>query len=239
MKTTSFITAIVSAIILFSSCAQSRFDNQRTFVSSYSSVENQAMANIFYRQSPKTSVQLFGDQSAIDNISMKVKNGALCIDSNADCVRNNTKKVDIYISSPQLNRIVLNGKGAFALEGTVEGNTLFIESNGIGNFSADNLLYEHIIVESEGVGNITLSGKTNSLQIISDGVGMIRTDNLRAITALTTSNGVGNIYCTASKAVDLTANGVGNIFYSGEPALKNIVRNGVGDVLQTRNLSGL
>lgn len=240
MKTTiSSFTSIAILSILFMACAQPRIASNDRYIESFSAVESDVTANIIYRQSSNTGVKIFGDKSTVEAFSMKVKNGVLCINCKESVNERGVPKVDIYVFSPQLNRIELSGAGIFTLDGPITGNKLFIESEGMENLVGDNLSYEHIIVESNGTGNVTLSGKTNSLQIISDGVGNVRTENLQSVTVLSTSNGAGNVYCAASGGIDLTVNGEGNIFYSGNPTMKNIVRNGMGKITRTSNLTGL
>lgn len=226
-QTTLYFSILLAMSIFLSGCAQTRMHADNGRIAPFSAIESDAVANIYYTQSPDTRVRIMGNSSETDIVSMNVENGVLYLKRQND---NENQKVDIYISSPQIERLVLTGVGNFSFENAVEGKMLEIRNDGVTNVVANHLMLTHLIVESNGVGNITLGGKTNSLQITSSGVGNVHAHNLDANTVITTSLGVGNVYCYATEAVDLTANGKGNIFYGGNPSIKNINEQGTGHI---------
>lgn len=235
MKTNlSLLTFLFFAALTFTSCtmqAQNRISSETYRVSSFNAIVSNSVGNIHFSQGSSTSVRAEGNQETIDNLRISVKDGKLVIDmAKRPFKRFNLgrKKLDIYISSPTLSVLQMNGVGNVTLEGNINTPQLEIISDGVGNLKAEELSCENITIDSEGVGNITLAGKTNSLSISSDGVGNVHAEELIAKNATVTSDGIGNVSFYASESMDVSSDGVGNVTYYGNPKNKNITKDGVG-----------
>lgn len=217
-----YFSAIMLLSVFLVSCAQSKSSSKNDSNLAFTSIKSNVPVDIVYRQSPKCAVHV--DGNALSGEKPAVVNGTLVFNSNYG------KKVTVFVTSPTLDRVELNGGGKFLMEGRVTGKTLEIKSSGEGDFHADELRYDNVFVESQGVGNVNIAGQTNNLQITANGVGNVHSEKLTANNVLAHSNGVGNVYCCASNVMDLRLNGVGNVFYSGNPELTNFVKKGVGKI---------
>lgn len=234
-KTVQFLFAAMLLISAFmhTACTQDRTITKNYRMPAFTAIESNSAGNIFFRQGNTTSVRAEGNEDLLDKLKVSVLNGVLMIDMEERTwkrFKNKKNKLTIFITSPSLEALELNGVGNIKLEGTVNTPRIEIESDGVGNLAAENLVCDHIILTSDGVGNLRLAGTTNTISITSDGVGNIHAEHLIAHSADVISNGVGNVRFHAAKTADVSANGIGNVSYYGNPETKNIRKNGLGKV---------
>lgn len=240
MKTKQFFYVSLIALLTLTQTAcvaqntNTKVISRNFTVTAFSYIDNNTVGNIEFTQSPNHSVSVEGDEEMVNNLLVKVENNQLKLSNKKDFKKifgnRKTKKLTIYISSPQLTAIESDGVGNILLKGTLNTPKLEITSNGVGNIKSENLVSETIIIDSEGVGNIELIGKTTSLSVSSEGVGNINTRELIARNVKIDSDGVGNTSCYASESVDIRTDGVGNVRYYGNPQTKNIRKGGIGKV---------
>jgi hypothetical protein len=232
------LVSFISICIIATSCAlnaQQRISSKTFHVSAFEAIESNSVANIHFFQGPTTSLRAEGNKDLIDRLNVNVKNGKLIIEMPKNTFKNNNlknKKLDIYISSPTLNLIEMEGVGNFLFEKVFNAPKLEIVSNGVGNLKADNLNCGHIFICSHGVGNIDLAGKAKNMTISSDGVGNIKAKKLVAQHASVNLSGVGNVAFNCSKSMDVELSGVGNAIYYGNPQVKNVSKDGFGKIKQ-------
>ena len=228
--------SFISICFIETSCmlnAQQRVTSKTFHVSAFDAIESNSVANIHFFQGPSTSVRAEGNKELIDRLNVNVKNEKLIIEMSKSGFKNNNlknKKLDIYISSPTLNLIEMEGVGNFLFEKAFHSPKLEIISDGVGNLKADNINCEQMFIRSHGVGNIQLAGKAVDVTILSDGVGNIKAEKLVAQHASVNSSGVGNVIFNCSESMDVELSGVGNAIYYGNPKVKNISKDGVGKI---------
>ena len=235
MKNLKLLLSTLFIIAIASSCtyAQKKASTNKTFpIQSFSSVESDVVGNVIYTQSNKVSVRAEGDKEMVDNLKITERNGKLKIYHDSKFrIRNKSKKnLTIYISSPSINEIDVEGVGNWNMKGIVKADNLKIDIEGVGNFEALELQSHNIIASYEGVGNFILGGTTNVVEIKSEGVGSINTQKLNAKDVIVKSSGVGSVKCFASNSIDINNNGVGSITYYGNPTVKNVKSSGVGRI---------
>jgi hypothetical protein len=239
MKTRILMFAsFISICIIATSCAlnaQQRITSKTFDVQPFEAVESNSVANTHFFQGPTTSLRAEGNKDLIDRLNVNVEKGKLIIEMQKSAFNNNNlknKKLDIYISSPTLNLIEMEGVGNFLLEKAFNSPKLEIVSDGVGNLKADNINCEQMFIRSHGVGNIQLAGKAVDVTILSDGVGNIKAEKLVAQHASVNLSGVGNVAFNCSKSMDVELSGVGNAIYYGNPQVKNVSKDGFGKIKQ-------
>ena len=203
-------------------------------VSDFNSIETEIVGNIEILQSSRTTLSANGDKDLIDLLSVKVEDNKLKLSMEGKNKykkwNNRRPRLTIYISTPQLSEIKSEGVGNIKLMEKFEINELKIDSEGVGNISAQHLTADFLKIKSEGVGNISMKGTVNNLEINTEGVGNINTEELKAKHARVISEGVGNVSCHASESVEIESDGIGNVTYYGNPQTKKIEKNGLGKV---------
>ena len=235
MKNLKLLLSTLFIVAITTSCtyAQKKELSNKTFpIQSFSSVESDVVGNIIYTQSNKVSVRAEGDKKIVDNLIITESNGKLKIyqDSKFSIKNKSKKNLTIYISSPSINEIDVEGVGNWTMKGIVKADNLKIDFEGVGNLEALELQSINIIASYEGVGNLTLGGTTDVIEVKSEGVGSINTQKLIAKDVIVRSSGVGSVKCYASNSVDIINNGVGTITYYGNPTVKNVKNSGVGKI---------
>ncbi len=235
MKKLKVLLSALLLVVITTSCtlAQKREFTNKTFpVPSFSSIKFDAVAKVIYTQSNKVSLRAEGDKEMVNNLDISVKKNVLKIDHKRRFNSKNKKSLTIYISSPTIEAIDVEGVGNWNLEGKIKADNLKIKFEGVGNFEALNLESQTIKADYKGVGNLTLGGSTEFIEIESEGVGSVNTQKLIAKNAVVRSSGVGSVKCYASDSIDLNNNGVGSLTYYGNPTVKNMNNSGVGKIKQ-------
>ena len=227
---------ILSTMLLFvvvTSCtlAQKREIIEKHYsIQSFTRVEADIVGNIIYTQSNNVSVHTEGDKELVDRLLITEKNGVLKLELKRKRKIKGKKKLTVYISSPAIESINMDGVGSFNLNGVVAADNLIIDFEGVGNFEAMELQCVSIKASYEGVGNLKLGGTTDYLEITSEGVGSVNTQKLQAKNVIVRAGGVGSVKCFASDSIDLSNTGVGSITYYGKPVVKNLKNSGIGKI---------
>lgn len=211
--------------------AQKQTITNKTYpIQSFTSVESDVVGNVIYTQSNIVSARAEGDEELVDKLRITAKNGVLSIGHEGKFTSKKKQKLTIFISSPFIELIDVEGVGNWYMDGRVKANYLKIKFDGVGNFEALDLESSNINADYEGVGNLLLGGTTDLIEIKSEGVGNINTQNLKAKRAIVESSGVGSVKCYASVSINLVNRGVGSITYFGDPKLKNMKNSGIGKI---------
>lgn len=234
MKISATLTLIA---VLFTACisvgAQSRQAADQFEVSEFTAIESSVIANIHIKQSPTVSVTAEGSEELLNILDVRMDNDKLILTMEDRHLKKNNKHSDkllISISTPTLTRIDFDGVGNIEIEGTFSTPELTIDSEGVGNLTADRLDVGSIYISSQGVGNTTLGGKADKVEIQSEGVGNVNTAELTARSAVVTSQGVGNVSCYASEHLKVRSEGIGSVRYYGNPADKELNKEGLGKI---------
>lgn len=242
MKTKNVLFLAITVVLLTTSSRCVNFGNgvtpsknyiTRDFkVSNFDKLDLSTVADIQYTQSTdgSTSLQIYGSDNIVELVNVDVNDNTLVLKMK----KKNINKADlkITISSPTLQSIKTSGVGSFDIKDQLVTTNLKIKNEGVGNFKINNISCQELDLSNEGVGNIHIQGKAEKASLISQGVGDVNAADLECKSVIATSNGVGNISCYATQSLIAKANGVGNISYKGNPAEKELKKNGIGSIKQ-------
>ena len=234
MKTTTFLAAVIVLLTVSSaSCAQTHIANDQFEVDDFAAIEASVVGNVVITQSNTTSVTAEGSEEMLDKLEVRVNNGKLILEMDnrhRNLFKKNAGKLTIRIATPTLTEIDFEGVGNINIEGTFHTPQLVINSQGVGNLTAYNLLSEYVKISSEGVGNTIVGGKAGKVEIDSEGVGNVEADKLIAREAIVSSEGVGNVSCYASEYLKANSQGIGNVKYYGKPKETVLSKDGIGKI---------
>ena len=158
---------------------------------------------------PPTSVTIIADPARLGNLKTEVREGRLVIDEERGWNWFNHGKLEIQLTTPNLDGLTLNGAGDAAVSG-VRGEMLALEIN--------------------GAGDLTASGEVGMLDAHIKGAGDMNLAQLAARDAKVSINGAGDLRVRASGALEATINGAGNISYAGNPQPVKTRINGAGSI---------
>ena len=168
-------------------------------VADFTRIEVTTVGQIYFTQSPEVSFRIEGKEKHVKNTTTEVRDGVLKIgykDNNRN--RKGSKNgVTIYLTAPTLEGVEFTGVGSFNCKETlkvddirfdVEGvgsldvrdlqcETLTLRLNGVGNADVE-VHADHVDASMEGVGSVTLRGKTRTAELEKSGIGSLNTRKL-------------------------------------------------------------
>ncbi|MBL7755348.1 MAG: DUF2807 domain-containing protein [Chitinophagaceae bacterium] len=172
------------------------------------------------------------DPGAFENQS-KIKGNQLIIDFSNESFGMldmiDHADIEIKVYSHSLTEIHQEGVGSISSRGQILSEHLTIENDGTGSMSLD-LNTKTLKIINSGVGSIELKGRASLAEILNDGTGSVKMRNLILGSASVTNSGVGSVDLQATDTLDLINDGVGSIHYSGTAYVKRSANEGVGSI---------
>lgn len=197
-----YIFLAMMAMLAFATGVSAK-DNDRITqtrkVADFTRIEVTTVGQIYFTQSPEVSFRIEGKEKHVKNTTTEVRDGVLKIgykDNNRN--RKGSKNgVTIYLTAPTLEGVEFTGVGSFNCKETlkvddirfdVEGvgsldvrdlqcETLTLRLNGVGNADVE-VHADHVDASMEGVGSVTLRGKTRTAELEKSGIGSLNTRKL-------------------------------------------------------------
>ncbi len=234
------MTTLCFFALTLSSCSMSyiggiqpskhRISRSYNNIKDFSSIYSDVVANLEYTQSDVVSVVIEGPDNYVPLFVVSEDNGTLKITMKKNSKLAKGNSVTIRLSSPIFRKLQNEGVGNIKLLGKIQGDAIEIRNDAVGNVKVENLICNTLDVNSDGVGNLNLSGVCNKATYSVDGVGNLNAVGMKTVNLDIDQDGVGNISCFASKRLSVKSEGVGNVKYAGNPEQKQINREGVGSV---------
>ncbi|MDX2443877.1 MAG: head GIN domain-containing protein [Bacteroidales bacterium] len=208
---------IAFSLVSISSFAASEKKENRK-VSSFSSLSLSISADVYITQGSKTEVILEGDANTLDNIETEVSNGNLKIKYDSKWSSwSKTKKVKVYVTSPDWDGISVSGSGNVAGNSAIEGSEFSMAVSGSGNIKLSDLSATELEARISGSGNIQIAGskKANSLEISISGSGDYDGIGLAVDEASIRISGSGGAKVWAESKLNASVSGSGDVYYKG------------------------
>lgn len=168
-------------------------------VGDFTRIEVTSVGQIYFTQSPKVSFRIEGKEKHVKNTTSEVRGGVLEIgfkDKNGSR-KGNKNGVDIYITAPTLESVEFQGVGSFNCKETLKADDIRFDIEGVGSLDVRDLQCktltlrlqgvgeadvevqaDHVDASMNGVGSVTLSGKTRTADIDKSGIGSLNTRRL-------------------------------------------------------------
>jgi len=188
-------------------------------------------ANLQIEQIPSdelSSIAISGDENLIDQVTYDLYEGQLKLSALKNLSSENNLTIRLQTSG--LKGIQSNVAGNIQMNRAFTGDELEIWMRGPGNFRADSLYVQSLIVDSEGIASIHLSGKVQKARMDLSGAGKIEAMELLSDSVYARLEGVGSIRCNPVEYLEGRLQGVGKITYKEEPLTKNTTSSGVGKI---------
>lgn len=236
IKLISILLPILFFIIAFSSCNYIEKPGEHHItrlwnVHDFTSIQLDMMGNVEYIQSKeKPTVLIYGADNYVNKINLFVKNDTLYIKTKTKRFMNNIKDLHIIIKSSILNNLLSDGIGQINITKKLQTNTLKVVNSGIGKIKIDSLMCNNIIISSDGIGSVRVSGKGRYGNYLCDGIGNIEAYDLEVNNAKANCDGIGKIACYATDSLVATISGIGKIKYKGKPMHTKFSKDGIGSI---------
>lgn len=122
----------------------------------FEKIETYGSFDVFYTQGDNTSIQLKGDQSDINQVKLKCDGRTLTISKkrNKGFGGNNGFDVDVYITTPNISGISINGSGDFKAESEIKTKNMGMSISGSGDIELRSLQCDKCESNIAGSGDI-------------------------------------------------------------------------------------
>ena len=221
-----FIT-LISLLVLSGAQLLVAQTSQKRDVPAFTEIALKIGANVHVKQGSTQSVEMKGQASTLEKLITEVKDRKLVIRYPNDTWFNkwNPGNVDIYITMPQVDGLIISGSGSIVSEGKIESRILDVTISGSGDIKLDDLKAEKVTATLSGSGNIHLFGKQNAaeLKAIVSGSGNVRAIEFPAEKVDVRISGSGNCWVNSVKNLDVKLAGSGNVVYRGNPSVDSTV----------------
>ena len=184
----------------------------------------------------ETSVSLTCDENLVDCYKIRVREGALVVETRSHIILKPKVTTYVTVSAPVLNSLKLSGSGDCIITGdlTVDGD-FSCKTSGSGDISMDDTLScVNFTASASGSGDIFFSGiQAQTSEFKTSGSGNLRCDELTSDEIHVTTTGSGNITLTLKDSGNIYAKttGSGDIILKGvATSIKNMTSSGSGKI---------
>jgi len=230
MKVQTILLGLVVALYLFSGCVfgSGRITSESREVSEFSGVILKSQGNVTINEGETFEVVVTTDDNMHEFFDTKVDaNGRLIISKNF-WMWIQPSRLNINITTPSMNYIILNGAGNISSTHEFSGNSMYIGLSGAGNISAKADVI-NLDANLSGAGNITITGTAENQSVNLSGAGNYKAFSLMSSDGSISLSGAGNCEVNVSTDLDVYLSGFGDVKYRGYPAVSKTVT-GFGSV---------
>lgn len=195
--------------------------DEERHVGMFRSVEARGFMNVYVTQGDGYHVRLQGESNILPYIETKVGDNTLVVGTLHAVSINTTQELNVYVTVPQLDKVVLSGSGNIISKNTLSSpEPMHFDLNGSGDV---NVAVDAPAVSTSlaGSGRLRLSGQTRDLRVELAGSGTFRGDSLKSEAAKISIMGSGNAYVFASVHLDVSIGGSGDVYYWGGPSISS------------------
>ena len=143
--------------------------------------------DVHYQQSNTVSVRLVGEQKEIDRVLVSSDGTTLKITRNKKASGlfsfSKDDDLDIYITSPDLTSVVVNGSGDFKAQGKIDSDNLSLTVLGSGDISLYDVICDNLYAKMNGSGDVEIKQLRCSAakyELVGSGDISVRQDRVRA-----------------------------------------------------------
>ena len=205
----------------------------------FEEIEINGSPTVYYTQTDSFSVRVVGPSEGVKDILTDVANGTLTIRNRGKVGIFNVSfddddEVIVYVTSPDLINVRLNGSGDFISKNRVDTDVMGITLRGSGDISFENMICDKCQIELVGSGDIgieRLEAKDVSATLI--GSGDIKMKEWNVLSTILGLKGSGDIRADLEqgcKDVNCELRGSGDITLEGTVDHFSMQKSGSGDV---------
>jgi len=201
--------------------------SQKREVSAFTEISLKIGANVHLKQGESQSVEVKCSESTLAKLITEVKDRKLVIRYPGDTwfSKWNPGTVDIYVTMPQIDALVISGSGSIFSESKIDSRILDATISGSGDIKLADLKADKVSATLSGSGNIQLSGKENAseLKAIISGSGNVKAIEFPADNVDVKISGSGNCWVNSVKKLEVKLAGSGNVIYRGNPSVDSTI----------------
>ena len=205
----------------------------------FDKIEIWGSPTVNYSQSDTFSVRVEGPERLVDNIITKVEDGTLSIRNKGKIGMvninfGNMNDVVVYVKSPDLISVLLNGSGDFISQNRIDTDEMRVVLRGSGDMTFNDILCDHCAAELTGSGDIDikrLEALSSNVTLIGSGDLDVLQWNVRETDIMLRGSGdIAVRFDGDCKKVDCQLVGSGDISLRGKVERFSQHKSGSGDI---------
>ena len=185
-----------------------------------------SVGEIILVQGDLCKLEIEGTPELVDKIKATVEDDTLSITFEPDSTDWNNLlwiggegKVKYRVTVKDLHSVVLAGAASLQSD-SLQGENLNISNVGFGKILIQNLQYQEIDINLDGMGEIDLAGEVQFQNVNLEGAGTYKAIDLRSQDANVSLSGAGSARVWAETHLVADLSGAGSIKYKGEPTVE-------------------
>lgn len=231
------ITVLFSLLtLLFSACKKENRECsgsiEKTFnLTDFTRIEAGENFSIDVRKAASHSIKASGCSNDLEDLNMFVGNGNV-LHISYKAFSNKRSRVNLSITLPQLNSLMLSGASNTTVSGFGNQNTVI---RNILSGTAECTLTGTGIntqVELSGTAKLNVTGNTLSLYGNMSGDSRLNSYGLQSDEVDIATSGTAQAYIMPLQQLFVEASGNSCVYYKGEPTTKSVILNGTAKVVQ-------
>jgi len=190
-------------------------------IKAFSGIDLSISADVYLTQGDKTELIIEGDKTDLEKIETYVKADELIIKCNNCWGFKNISRVSIYLTSPNIKKIVVTGSGDVIAKELVKSDIVRMIVTGSGSVVFNNLKTKEVKVNISGSGDVKIDGKNeiSNSDIVITGSGDYNAENIISKSADINITGSGSCKLNVSNEIEANITGSGKIYYVGKPII--------------------
>lgn len=243
---------LLACVLMCSSCMNERklmsvFDSEkiteRRAHDGFERIEILGSPTVYYAQADSFSVCVKGPKSMVDDIITEVDGHTLKVRNRGKIGIFNISVGDddqtaVYVTSPDLTRVQLNGSGDFISNGRIDTDRAAFVLRGSGDIDVEDVICDECEVELVGSGDFDinrLEAKDVSVSLIGSGDIEVNLWNVTSTSiALKGSGDIETVFKEGCRHVDCELQGSGDIKLAGAVSRFNQHKVGSGNIDSSR-----
>jgi hypothetical protein len=205
---------IVTLSLVFVGSSLIAQNKQTRKVESFSKIAMRVPGTLHLKQGSPQSVELQGDEDALKEIETNIDGSKLVIEREGKWRDwDSDKKIDIYVTVPNIDAISVSGSGAVVGETKVTSVDIDLNVSGSGSLTLDLASTGDVEADVSGSGDINLKGSCRSIDSDISGSGKVKLDTKVTETADFSVSGSGRIEASGTATnVKTNISGSGKVF---------------------------
>lgn len=157
----------------------------------FEQIEMNGYCKVIFVQSDTFGVKVVGPRKQVDNVITSFDGGTLKIDMSESFSH---KMCTVYVTSPDLIRLTVDGAGSFKVDKPLDTDTLQVFMKGVGKVDIDRVICDKMSITLQGLGKVEVDHLTTQYADVQlKGVGKVDLDFDYANRVNCTLQGVGEI----------------------------------------------
>jgi len=222
-----FITLMALLVLSGQQLIIAQATTQTRNVSAFTEIALRIGADVHLKQGTTQSVEVKGEQGTLNRLITDVNDRKLVIKFPSDTWFSNWNpgKIDIYVTMPQIDGLLISGSGSIEAGEKIESRILDMTLSGSGDIKLAELKAEKASVALSGSGNVKLSGKENATEFKAtiSGSGNVKAIDFPASEVNVKISGSGNCWVNSTKNLVVKLAGSGNVVYTGVPLVDSTI----------------